>query len=77
VSKPKLTPWFSGDVKPARVGVYERIPTPETYPYAYWNGRVWMCSAITERDAKNHRDISSSHQHDKWRGLASNPKVSK
>jgi len=35
--RPALTPWFPGDVRPARPGVYQR----QSRDYSYWDGRHW------------------------------------
>lgn len=67
----KLTPWFHGSVKPVRVGVYERKPSPGTEPYSYWNGEFWASSDDTpERAAHSIWIEYESHiQNLSWRGL--------
>ena len=44
----KLTQWFPGDVKPVRVGVYERLYFREQLEtrYSYWNGEEWSVWSI-------------------------------
>lgn len=38
----KLTPWFTGDQKPVRVGVYQRdLYGEDVKAYSYWDGEVW------------------------------------
>lgn len=65
--KPKLTPWFDGDVKPARVGRYERdyYPNEDVDPFDWWAGSEWRYSSPTGATAYD--------QVRRWRGLASNP----
>lgn len=77
--KPKLTPWFPGDVKPARPGVYERCYAQdmpgEMQPmkcYCYWNGKQWMTYESTP-EAAAREVVVSDWQHEWWRGLAEQP----
>lgn len=74
-SKPKLTPWFPGGVKPARVGIYEREWPDLIGPfYARWDGFYWGLSRKTVDEAIgaiDHWEIA--HPDRRWRGLASNP----
>lgn len=63
---PKLTPWFSQTVKPARIGLYEtRMPYCEP-KFRVWDGRIWRfqsgapCSLFGMAG-------------DQWRGLTSDP----
>lgn len=69
------TQWFSGDVKPAMYGVYERA-FDEGYPeesvvFCKFAG-MWFCSSNTPRGAIECMHISPL-QHLKWRGLAKEP----
>lgn len=76
MSNPKLTPWFPGDVKPARVGVYERkTRRGMTYRYSFWSGVNWMLSGATPVIAADHGGGKSTSQHDEWRGLAIDPRA--
>ena len=36
----KLTGWYSGRQRPARMGMYERSYFEEVY-YCHWNGKRW------------------------------------
>jgi hypothetical protein len=40
-SGPDRTPWFPGNVEPARPGWYERFFFAST-PRQYWNGELWL-----------------------------------
>lgn len=57
MTKPKLTPWFSGRAKPARPGVYiatillERDLSDARGVYRYWNGKHWCKPAYTPDEA--------------------------
>jgi hypothetical protein len=67
----KLTPWFSGDQKPVRVGVYERKHVWEVPVYAYWNGEWWGTGAFRKHRAvhKDYIGRPSMHQNLPWRGV--------
>ena len=69
MSKPKLTPWIDGSVKPTRVGVYERM-SPGWY--GKWDGRAWMRGDTRKRVAAA-SSLRSDYQNHHWRGLASDP----
>lgn len=71
----KLTPWFPGDVKPARKGVYER-DFPNGSLYSRWNGRHWIFGYYAVEHAAT-RVGKSLYQTKRWRGLSSNPKAKK
>lgn len=70
----KLTPWFSGDQKPVRVGVYERdYGSGKTY-YCWWNGKVFGCGEREPGEAKMAIKIFgifwiSADQNLPWRGV--------
>lgn len=69
----KKTPWFPGDVKPVRAGVYERqFQHGLTFPYSRWNGSYWCMSDLNCDDAGCQHEPSSS-QFEPWRGLAEKP----
>jgi len=76
--KPKLTPWFPGEVNPVRVGVYERgndgIPLP--YPFYEWNGEFWVGIGSDSPDKLIGRN-RSVFQGIQWRGLAEDPAKAK
>lgn len=72
-----LTPWFPGDVKPVRPGVYAtRDPFGEWdgCTYKFWSGRLWGYASLTVYDAYGSKHLGpSSLQDNEWRGLASDP----
>lgn len=74
MSKRDLTPWFSGKVEPARVGVYER-QLEEFNRFSYWDGNSWGCADWTPKAARSSAKAfgASAWQNAKWRGLASDP----
>ena len=69
----KLTPWFSGDQKPVRVGVYQRKyvdqPNFSFALYAYWDGLRFGSYGHTPAEAKHHKDTQSNIQNLPWRGV--------
>lgn len=74
VKKVKLTRWFPGDVKPARVGLYELrrwvmplLRAGTIANCAHWDGERW-CFGL---DRSVSVDVTSE---DAWRGLAEQPK---
>lgn len=71
MSKRKLTPWFTSDVTPARVGVYETKFTA-WQGYSYWNGCVWSNQSSTKRVCTSWTE--GACQEKQWRGLAQDPK---
>lgn len=67
----KLTPWYPGNIKPVRSGVYER----DYGKYSYWNARKgqWGAWGAFISIAEKNSDVESSLQHQPWRGLAEKP----
>ena len=64
----KLTTWFPGDVKPVRVGVYERkYNMSRFYCYCYWDGEYWHVWAETPMVAEK-AFLISALQNLPWRG---------
>ena len=65
-----LTPWFPGDVKPARPGVYQRDFGRER-KYAYWTGSAWKLGSATPEGAEACNDYSPVQLNTTvcWRGL--------
>lgn len=47
----KLTPWFDGNVKPVREGVYERIIMLGTLKYSYFKNGTWYSQAEAKSTA--------------------------
>ena len=55
----KLTDWFPPEVKPVRVGVYQRDyqdDFPEIPSYSYWNGEAFCFCEETAIDSDS-RDV--------------------
>jgi len=80
VSKPKLTPWFPGTVRPVRDGVYKMfIGSFARFTGGEWR---WMCKSMAEA-ADAIRPSLNPYPHDRttgsyrWGGLAHPPKESK
>jgi len=69
----QLTGWISGDLKPVRVGVYERQGLPNSF--SYWNGKRWSFSNETVKEAYADRRVPSFAQVRPWRGLAQESKL--
>jgi hypothetical protein len=72
---PDFTPWFPGDVKPARPGVYQRKygAFQEETGYSRWDGKRWYFRATTpEMAARDSTETINPHR--AWRGLAEEPK---
>lgn len=78
--KPKLTPWFTPGMKPARVGEYNASMTKARDILRWWNGRAWS-QPYTEGDTEaikaRKRKTASFNQGHHWRGLAANPAANK
>lgn len=78
MSKEKLTPWFPGNVKPLRKGVYERDWLDDGPKwFSHWNGKTWRAGddiAEVAASAEN-TNLISDHQKLPWRGLAQDPKA--
>ena len=78
MSKAKKTPWFDGDVKPMRVGVYERDDSATwlgdgSEAFSFWDGHYWMALSL-DIDSANSRNYPSQFQLLPWRGLARRPR---
>lgn len=67
--KYKLTPWFSGKVKPVRDGVYERKYLISGAPFCRYEKGRWYCPARTVSQAAKQSDTSLL-QDLPWRGVA-------
>ena len=70
----KLTKWIPGNVKPVRVGVYQRKYDSGDVQYSYWNGKFWSVYGETPEEAESWVDTPSTGQTLRWRGLARKPK---
>ena len=69
----RLTPWFPGDVKPVRDGVYERKFLDSCGWYAMFYRGQWKSVRLSVQDAKEHRGASMQQAAYLWRGLAQDP----
>lgn len=69
----KLTPWYPGNVKPVRVGVYERDYPGEGIYFCKWNGKRWHAGNKKLKLAKK-VPIPSFSQSLPWRGIAKEQK---
>ena len=75
MKKLKLTPWYPGNVKPVRVGIYERDFTGKYYEpvgYTKWTGEHWTASYDDLKTAR----LCFKYEHDEgrwqslpWRGV--------
>jgi hypothetical protein len=79
MSAPKLTPWFPGNIKPVRPGVYETKWIYETGGsassaggFSRWTGSRWMDTGPDVEFAA--RIITTGYHSKQWRGLAEPPK---
>ena len=68
----KKTPWFPGNVKPSRPGVYERKFGQLGLRFSKFDGNVWLSPAPFVEMAERSTSISG-YQSDPWRGLAEKP----
>jgi hypothetical protein len=71
MSKPEVTPWFHGGVKPKRKGVYQ-LPSGSGHQVGYqkWGGigwGVWSSDPAIAAASRHYAD--AAYQDDKWRGL--------
>jgi hypothetical protein len=68
----KLTEWYSGDQKPVRAGIYERLYEGEGIAKCYWDGKYFFGGAYTNEEAIVNAFIfgPSFSQSLSWRGVA-------
>lgn len=74
----KHTPWFEGQLRPQRVGVYRRRrqvhqhvanqPIKHVQRYALRDGAAWRTEGKTIEDANKAEDVSA-YQELPWQGL--------
>jgi len=72
--EPELTDWISGDLKPVRDGVYQRLYGEGWFVYCRFSNGAWY----EARNSIEHADLErskSTFTNDPWRGLAKNPEV--
>lgn len=70
------SPWFPGDVKPVRKGVYQTLPAgfANAWPvYQHWDGECWGAFDGDVARAARFAGIRSNSQSHAWRGLARDP----
>ena len=65
----KLSQWHSGDVKPVRVGVYERLYDGYNELFCYWDGYEWGVYGFTKEQAFDARNLYSCVQDIPWRDI--------
>jgi hypothetical protein len=73
-----LTQWFSPNVMPIHVGVYQRgVPAfhKTLHMYSYWDGKDWYVGSSTFNGAKRYykRGNRSILTNPSWRGIAQQP----
>lgn len=72
----KMTPWFKGEVKPVRTGVYQRYnPAYGELLWALWDNKrqLWMMGefvyAYSPYNRASQSSLASANQDWKWRGV--------
>lgn len=71
-TKPKLSPWIPGSMKPVRDGVYERDHMSWGKCYSRFSEGTWRFPSYSLEIAAIEQAFSDS-QMARWRGLAANP----
>lgn len=69
----KLTGWYSGDQKPARVGVYERLYDKNhgIKLYCFWDGAHFSIGYLSPNACANRlKSQAAPDQYFPWRGVA-------
>jgi hypothetical protein len=64
------TDWFPGNIKPVRIGVYEKQIYNERSVFSYWDGAYWFVYSYSVLAALQHRGCKSVFQNSKWRGIS-------
>ena len=67
------TPWFSPEVKPEHIGVYE-IDVDGDLLYAYWTGDYWLPVAYSPQEAEEQVQTPAKNQAKVWRGFTEEQK---
>lgn len=67
----KTTPWFPGDVKPVRSGVYERMHPYNRQLFSWFESKTgeWGMAHYSKDEAGLFRGSQSALQGKPWRGL--------
>jgi hypothetical protein len=63
----KMTRWFSVNIKPVHVGVYE-TNLNRYMGYSFWNGKYWSDTS-SKLDMERHHKERRGMQKKKWRGF--------
>lgn len=69
MSKPKLTGWYPGEVKPVHVGMYQSKSYCGEPQWRYWGGNRWGWGYENKRWAHAWRNQDGATQDNEWRGL--------
>lgn len=70
MSKPKLTLWYPGEVKPVYVGLYERKYDDRSIHFCYWTGEYFsVLLEPNEQEDDEYIFMLSPFQDEPWRGL--------
>lgn len=68
----KPTPWFPGESKPVRKGVYQRMynKNPKDIRYCFWDGQLWRVGYMNIEDSADWYCRGFAHdQKLPWRGI--------
>lgn len=67
----KPTPWFPGESKPVREGVYQRMynKNPKDIRYCSWDGELWRVGYTDIESSANFRRGFAHEQKLPWRGI--------
>ena len=71
--KQKLTPWYPGEIKPIRIGFYERMYHRGQAYFCWWDGAQFGLASEVPSVGKvgvHSILISSPYQNIPWRGMA-------
>jgi len=66
----KLTDWFSENVNPVHVGVYQVNRDKQGIWFRHWNGSYWSLCAEKPAYAEAARTVKSPAPAFPWRGIA-------
>jgi len=71
----KLTPWYPGDVKPVRPGIYQRLLGSSAFYACFTSKGYWTLGHVSLPEAIYLATVCpSGFQNRPWRGLAEEPK---
>lgn len=69
-----MTPWYPPEVKPVRVGVYQRKSFIAGIGFSHWNGKKWSYTYTKKDDVLPNKRTVTYYPYWPWRGLAEPPK---